>query len=205
MSPVSDVLEAGRALLRARLSEESYAHCERVAAAARELAVRHGVDPDDAELAGLLHDHSRDESDGELLEAADSMGMTILDVEREHPYLLHARVGASRLRAALPGLPEHVLEAVESHTVGAVPMSDLGKVVFLADMVEPARRYAGVDDIRRSCERDPLEECFRRGYAHSVERVRRKGRPLHPVTSVVADRIQAETGRSLADAAEGGS
>lgn len=186
-----------RSVARARLSEESYAHCERVAAIARLLAARHGVDQDEAELAGLLHDYSRDESEEELLDGADAMGLTVLPVERRNPYLLHSRVGAARLRPELPALPATVLEAVAAHTVGAVPMPDLDKVVYLADMIEPARTYPGVEALRSSCERESLNECFRRGYARSLEHVARERMPLHPVSSAVAHLIERETGRPL--------
>lgn len=199
MSPAPDLLSQARVLARAHLSEESYAHCERVAETAKLLAEVHGVDPGEAELAGLLHDYSRDESEDELLDGAEAMGLTILPIERESPYLLHARVGAARLRSTMPQLPEAVLSAVAVHTIGAVPMSDLDKVVYLSDMIEPDRRYKGVDDIRESCARDDLDECFRRGYARSLKHVVKTQRPLHPVSAAVADLIRHETGRSLFD------
>jgi predicted HD superfamily hydrolase involved in NAD metabolism len=191
------MLTRARALARAHLGEESYAHCERVAATAKLLAERHGVDPDQAELAGLLHDFSRDEDEEDLLDGADSMGLTVLPVERENPYLLHARVGAARLAAGMPDLPEPVRSAVAAHTVGAVPMSALDKVIYLADMIEPARVYDGVESLRVSCERDSLDECFRRAYARSVEHVRAGGRPLHPLTADVMRAIEDETGRAF--------
>jgi HD superfamily phosphohydrolase YqeK len=132
-----------------------------------------------------------------LLDGADAMGLTVLPVERRSPYLLHSRVGAARLRSELPALPASVLEAVEVHTVGAVPMSDLDKVVYLADMIEPARSYPGLEALRRSCELEPLDECFRVGYASSLEHVARTGQPLHPVSDAVARLIEDETGRPL--------
>ena len=69
--------------------------------------------------------------------------------EREHPRLLHARVGAALARRDLPGIGEGVLSAIAVHTVGAVPMTPLDQVVYLADMIEPARTYAGVDERAR--------------------------------------------------------
>jgi predicted HD superfamily hydrolase involved in NAD metabolism len=196
----SDLAQRARGLLRDALSEASLAHCERVAATARALAGRFGVDQDTAELAGLLHDYARDEGDEALLAAADEFGLPILPVERERPYLLHARVAAARLRRDLPGVDKAVLAAVEAHTVGAVPMSDVGKVVYLADMLEPARSYPGVEALRASCARDGLAECFRGGYATSVRRVRESGAPLHPVSSAVLSQIERETGRPMSDA-----
>lgn len=200
MSPYSELLARARDLARARLSEESYAHCERVAATARALAGKHDVDADAAELAGLLHDYCRDETDGGLIQAAEELGVPVLAFERDHPYLLHARVAAARLRRELPGMGEAVLSAISVHTVGAVPMSDLDKVVYLADMIEPARTYPGVDELRASCVADPLAECFRRGYGRSLRHVMEKGGTPHPISAAVMASVERETGRPLFDA-----
>ena len=87
-----------------------------------ELAERFGVDVESAELAGLLHDYARDEERAGLVHAAESLGIPVMPIEREHPNLLHARVGAAMVRRDLPGLGEAVLSAIEVHTVGAMPM-----------------------------------------------------------------------------------
>lgn len=199
MNRSSELAARARGVLRASLSETSFAHCERVAATAWALAGHFGVDQDKAELAGLLHDYSRDETDEALLAAAERMGVPMLPVERERPYLLHARVAAARLRRDLPGLGEAVLSAIAAHTVGSVPMSDLDKVVYLADMIEPARSYPGIDELREACARDELAECFRRGYARSLRHVMESGAPVHPVSSAVGAAIERETGRPLFD------
>lgn len=199
MVPASELIPQARLLLAGRLSPASLAHCERTGAQARALAQRHGVDPDAAELAGLLHDWCRDESDDGLLEQAEALGVPVIAFEREHPYLLHARVAAAMIRRDLPGAGESVLSAVASHTVGAVPMSDLEKVVYLADMIEPARDYEGVAALRASCASDTLAECFRRGYARSLRYLMDRGRPVHPISAAVMASIERETGLPLFD------
>ncbi|MDO8964556.1 MAG: bis(5'-nucleosyl)-tetraphosphatase (symmetrical) YqeK [Coriobacteriia bacterium] len=199
MNPSSEAVARAYALARARLSAPSLAHCERVAVTARALAQRFGVDEEKAELAGLLHDYCRDETDEALLAQAASLSMPLLQFEREHPYLLHARVAAALLRTELPGLGEAVLSAIAVHTVGAVPMSDLDRIVYLADMIEPSRDFPGVEGIRWSCASDDLAECFRRGYARSLAYLMETGRPLHPVSAAVSFSIERETGRPLFD------
>jgi predicted HD superfamily hydrolase involved in NAD metabolism len=177
----------------------SAAHCQRVAQAAVVLARRFGVDEADAELAGLLHDYARDEAAEDLVARADEFGVPTIPFEREHPYLLHARLGAALVRRDLPDVGEAVLSAVETHTVGALPMSDLDRVVYLADMIEPARTYEGVEDVRGACESCSLAECFRVGYGRSVRYLLGRGRPLHPISTAVGAQIELETGRALFD------
>lgn len=170
-----------------------------MSATAVDLARRFGVDEADAELAGLLHDYARDEGPQRLVAEADELGVPTLPIEREHPYLLHARVGAAQVRRDLPGVGEAVLSAIAVHTVGGVPMSDLDRVVYLADMIEPARDYPGVDAVRTACARDPLAECFRIGYGRSVRHVLESDRQLHPISPAVSAGVERETGKPLFD------
>jgi len=192
-------MEQANALLAQRLGAQSRSHCERVARTALELARRFGVDEERAELAGLLHDVARDEGDEGLLALAAELDCPVTEFERDHPYLLHARVGAAMARRAIPGIGESVVSAIEVHTVGALPMSDLDRVVYLADMVEPARGFEGVDELRDACSCLPLSECFRLGYGRSVRHILEKGRPVHPISVAVGAQIERETGRALFD------
>ena len=202
MSRSSELLARARALLASRLSPGSVAHSERVATSAVALARRSGVDVDDAELAGLLHDYARDESGESLLALSDTLGIPLTPFERNNPRLLHARVGAALARRDLPAISEAVLSAIEVHTVGGLPMSDLDKVVYLADMIEPARDFDGVEALRAACDTLPLAECFRLGYGRSVRYVLERGLALHPISAAVGAAIERETGRALFDPAE---
>ena len=49
-----------------------------------------------------------------------------------------------------PALPAEVVQAIARHTVGAPEMTDLDQVVYLADMIEPARTYPGVEKLREA-------------------------------------------------------
>jgi predicted HD superfamily hydrolase involved in NAD metabolism len=194
-----EMVGRARDLVVRRLSPEAYAHCERTGTAAAALAERFGVDVVDAEVAGLLHDYAREEDEAGLVGNAERLGGPVLPFERAHPDLLHARVGAAQLRRDLPGLGEAVLSAIEVHTVGAIPMSDLDKVVYLADMTEPDRDYPGLDDLRAELMSETLDECFRLAYGRTLRHLKESGRPVHPISNGVAAQIERETGRPLFD------
>jgi HD superfamily phosphohydrolase YqeK len=76
-------------------------------------------------------------------------------------------------------------------------MTDLDKIVYIADMIEPARDYPGVERLRAMAATLPLREAFREAYAASVSRVTALGRALHPMTHDVIAAIERETGRPL--------
>lgn len=199
MSPSSELVARARELLRSRLSAASLAHCERTAETAVGLARRFGVDPGRAELAGLLHDYARDDGPDALLAACEALGVPVTSFEREHAHLLHARVSAALVRRDLPGSGEAVLSAIATHTVGGFPMSDLDKVIYIADMIEPARDFPGVETLRAACRREDLDECFRIAYGSTLRHLKSQGHAVHPISAAVAAEIERSTGRSLFD------
>jgi len=166
--------------LRDHVSARSFVHCEAVAAASEALAVRLGLDCDEAWLAGLLHDWSRDTSAGELLARAKQLGIPVADIDAAVPYLLHARIAAVELSREFPGIGEDVLGAVERHTIGAPLMTDLDKCVYVADMIEPARGFEGVESLRIASETEDLQELYARAYALSLIHLVTTRKFIHP-------------------------
>lgn len=186
--------DTARAALAKRLKPASMAHCERVGDTARDLAMRFGADADEAALAGLLHDWSRDESAAELLDFAQRNGLVVCDVDRAVPYLLHASVAAAQVRDAFPGITPSVLDAIASHTVGRSEMTDLMRIVHIADMIEPARTFDGVAGLRELAAAPDITlaelffACYRRSLLHIVQ----AGRRIHPDTVLVWNALVGE-------------
>ena len=174
--------ESALEALTGRVSPQSADHCRAVATAAEELARRHGVDPDQAWLAGLLHDWARDESPDELLAQAARLGLEMAPIDQDVPYLLHARVGRAELSSAMPELSPAVLDAIERHTVGSPEMTDLDMCVYVADMIEPARRFDGVEELRRAVATLSLFDLYARAYAASLRHLLVAGKYIHPAS-----------------------
>lgn len=166
--------------------DDRYAHSVRVARSAGTLARRHGVDARKARLAGLLHDLARLYSAARLLDECERRGFFIDDFERAHPVLLHARLGAALAREQFGiGDPE-VLSAIEKHTTGAAEMSPLDCVVYLADSLEPARKFAERPALWNIALLD-LEEAMRETLALAIRRHERKGlAPSPPALAAAA-------------------
>ena len=115
------------------------AHIYRVRDVAQELAARHGIDPDRAELGALAHDVCRAVPGDDLLKMSANLGVPVTDVDRDFPLLLHGPVGAALLRKE-DGLADHGLyEAVRWHSTAHASLDDLGKLIFLADKLEPQK------------------------------------------------------------------
>jgi predicted HD superfamily hydrolase involved in NAD metabolism len=164
------------------LSDKRYGHTRRVAQTARKLAKVHGVDPDRAYLAGLLHDIARELGKGELLRLAGEWDIPVGEPERRQPTLLHAPVAAELALRELSVKDEEVLDALRTHTTTAPGMSPLALVLYLADKVEPGRKYPEAELLREVARGPNLYEAARITLRDQIQHTRSKGKELHPAS-----------------------
>lgn len=183
-----------RERLERALGPDTLAHVYRSVEVARALAVAHGVDPDRAELAALLHDVADGYSDVELLALAERYEIPFSLTEARVPKLLHGEVGAEILRRDWGITDEELLDAVRDHTTGSVRMSPLAKVVFVADKLEPEREhhYGGLDAIREIALAD-LDEAILRLYAWRMGDLVKARRPIDDKLVAARNRLIERT------------
>lgn len=114
-------------------------HIHRVEKIAQELGGVHGVDPERSGLAMLCHDVARAMGDDELLRRAAQLDLPVSPVDRQVPILLHGPVGAKILRSEDGLADDSIYQAVYWHTTAHPSLDQLGKVVFLADKLDPQK------------------------------------------------------------------
>jgi predicted HD superfamily hydrolase involved in NAD metabolism len=170
--PASAAFWASR--VRQMVKPERFAHIERVAALAHDIALAHSLDADRAYLAGILHDVARDLPAQELLRLAPPES----DADQNHPLALHGRAGRAILERW--GLNDkEVLDAVEEHVTGPRNGNLLSICVYIADVSEPGR---GVNhDIRELAFLD-LERAYHQALTCKVHYLQSKGKIVHPRT-----------------------
>ena len=116
--------------------------CSGVHKVGRDLAKLVGLSGDQqfiVELACLLHDACKEFKDSQLVTLAEHYGLRLSPIEKANGHLLHGPVAAFVLQEELSLTNKDVLQAVTEHTLGNCPMSDISKVVFLADCLEESR------------------------------------------------------------------
>jgi len=168
-----------RAQIEREMEPETLAHVRETAELARKLAAAHGVDPDRAERAALLHDIADRYSDRELLILAERYGIPINLTEARIPKLLHGVVGAEILRREWGITDEELLDAVRYHISGGPRMGKLAKILFVADKIEPSRdrHYGGLDPVRELASED-LDQAMLKLYAWRIDELVAAGRPI---------------------------
>ena len=173
--------EAREADLEQRLGHRRFEHTLGVAATAERLARLYGVDKRKARLAGLLHDWDKSYDDAGIRCRAEELGLAVDPyVFEEMPQLLHGPTAAAALAQAFPELPRDVVQAIERHTAGAVGMTDLDMVVYIADALEPGRDYQGLEDIRSLEGKVALEELYLATFRHVFLNLVERRKRIHP-------------------------
>ncbi len=137
--------------MRLRLSPRRFDHTMGCVQTAQALAKRWDVDEESACAAALLHDMTKELSVQEQLKFCIKHDIIINDTQRAVPEILHAVTGAKAAQLEF-GVSREISDAIRWHSTAKPDMSNLEKIIWLADMSEPGRSFDGVDDIRRECE-----------------------------------------------------
>lgn len=166
--------------LRRGLSPHRFQHCLGVETAALELAAKFGVDSKQASVAALLHDLCREYAPDLLLQLANKFGIVIDEIERAEPILLHGFVGAELAKRELNVVDPQILEAISYHITGAVNLSRLAQLIFVADFVEPGRNFAFVKEFRKNIPTLTPEQILLAIYNQTICYVVAKGYLIHP-------------------------
>lgn len=165
-----------------------FAHTLRVTRLAVRLARRHGESAERARLAGLLHDLARLWPPEQLLAEAEARGLAIDAFDREHPRVLHARIGAELAREEFGVDDERVLSAIRAHTLGSGSMSRLDAVLYLADSLEPGRDFSERAQLERLAFED-LDAAMRATLASTIAHYGQSGKALSPATAAALEQF----------------
>lgn len=173
---------ARHAELAGRVSAKRLAHIEGVADTAVRLARAYGVDERKARLAGLLHDWDKGYDDAGMLARVRELGMDVAPEYLAIPRVLHGMTAAVALSREFPAIPADVIQAIDRHTLGALDMTPLDMVVYIADALEPSRTFGPVDELRAQVGKASLEDLFFLTYRHWLMLMLERGSTLAPGT-----------------------
>ncbi|MCF8000343.1 MAG: bis(5'-nucleosyl)-tetraphosphatase (symmetrical) YqeK [Halanaerobiales bacterium] len=129
-------------------------HTLSVVRAAVEIAKKYEADITKVKIAGLLHDYARNFDNEKLLKIVENNNIEIDDLEKELPALLHSPVGAFLAKKDFEVKDPQIINAIRYHTIGRPNMSLIEKIIFVADVIEPNRKFPGVEQIREKTKTD---------------------------------------------------
>ena len=169
--------------LRSRVTPKRFAHCLGVSATAARMANLYSECEKTAALAGLLHDWDKGYNNEQAISRVRELGLDAqLATYINMPHLLHGPTAAVALGRRFSSLPKEILSAISLHTTGGTNMSNLDIIIYVADAIEPARHFDGVNEIRKQVGNAPLTRLFMLTFQHVLHSLVERGKPIHPNT-----------------------
>ena len=168
------------AAIKPRMPEKRFIHTVGVMETAINLAQKYGEDVKKAETAAILHDIAK-YADIEWMENIvrdEKLDERLIGWGSE---LLHGPVGAYIAQSEFGITDEELLNAIRFHTTGRANMSRLEKIIFVADMIEPNRRFDGVERLRKKAQKNldkAMSACVRHTLAFLID----TKQPIYPLS-----------------------
>ncbi|WP_026528862.1 bis(5'-nucleosyl)-tetraphosphatase (symmetrical) YqeK [Butyrivibrio sp. VCD2006] len=142
------------------LNADRFDHTLGVAYTAANMAAVHDISVEKALIAGYLHDCAKNLEHDEQIKICKKYGVEISDIEKRNPSLIHAKAGMCLAEHRYGVDDKEILSAIRWHTTGHPGMTDLEKIVFIADFIEPNRKpLEHMDQIRKEAFKD-LDKCM---------------------------------------------
>jgi len=145
--------------IAASLSEERWLHTLGAIDVALHLAPIHGIDPQKAYVATLLHDIGK----AYPLQAQRELALRyhLLDADdMQAEGVIHARLSAYLAREEYHVEDEEILFVIAHHSTGHPDYGPLGWLLYVSDYLDPHRQLAHQRTILTTCETDLKEGCF---------------------------------------------
>ena len=140
------------------------------------MAKHWGADETDAARAGLLHDITKALDGERQLTLAGEYGIILNAFQQKNPKTLHALTG-SLVAERLFGENDAVVQAVRHHTTGKADMNLLEKIIYVADYMEPNRKFPGVETLRELAFSD-LDAAVKLGLTMTFQLLKQQGKEV---------------------------
>lgn len=172
-------LDEYKNLIKSKMSEHRFVHSVNVSKEARKLAKIYGADAEKAEIAGILHDITKEMPVEEQLKIITDSGIILDNVQKNAPKLWHGISGSIYIKENLDINDADILNAIRYHTTGRAGMSLLEKIIFVADFTSQERTYKGVSTMRKKS-RKTLDEAMLYGFKFTFSDLSKRELAIHP-------------------------
>lgn len=168
------------AAIKGRMPEKRYIHTIGVMETAIALASKYGEDPKKAEMAAIFHDIAKyaDVDWMESIVKEQQLDQRLIGWNSE---ILHGPIGAWLIEHEFHINDEDILNAIRFHTTGRANMTTFEKVIYVADMIEPNRKFEGVEQLRQIANED-LQQAFVECVTHTLSFLIESRQAIYPVS-----------------------
>ena len=187
-----------KSIIRDLLDDYRYNHSLCVAEEAKRLAILYNEDIENAYLAGLLHDITKNFTIDEHLNIFSKFDIILSDVEKKSIPIWHGISASAYVKHILGINEEKIISAIRYHTTAKSNMSLFEKLIYLADYTSADRNYPDVDVMRRLVN-ESIEEAMLYSLKYTINDLISKNRAVHPDTlnaynEIILNKMENECG-----------
>ncbi|MDR1467031.1 MAG: bis(5'-nucleosyl)-tetraphosphatase (symmetrical) YqeK [Oscillospiraceae bacterium] len=172
-------LEDYKKIVESKLSPERFEHCLNVSKESKKLAQKYNCDFEKAQIAGLLHDITKEMPREEQKQLIEKHGIILTEVQQKSFKLWHAISGYVFVKTQLNIKDKDILNAIRYHTSGRRNMSKFEKIIFVSDFISEDRKYKSVEKIRRVAY-NSLDDAVIRGIEYTTKSLIKKRSAVDP-------------------------
>lgn len=188
----TELFENIRSYAEKNLSKKRYEHSVRVAETAAYMCRLYGFDENLGLVAGIAHDICKEIPEDEMISLAKKDGNPIEGLEAAKPSLLHGRAAAMKIGMEFEIFDKDMIQAISNHTFGCVGLCDLGKILFVADKIEPGRPQS-TDEYRKNLFSMTLNGITSSVLNENIEYLTKKGKKVAQSSLDWAEELKDES------------
>lgn len=174
-------------ILKENLNISRFNHSLEVAEEAISLARKYNVNEEDAFLAGVLHDCAKCFDPDKKIELCKKYNIELDEVMLSQIDLTHSFLGYFVARDDYKITDENILNSIKYHTTGKANMTDLEKIIYIADYIEPTRKPFEHQAKARELAYTNLDEAMYFILESTIHRNLQRNRLIHNLSEVALD------------------
>lgn len=140
-------LEQIKNRLKEIMEKSRFEHACRVSSTAEQIAEYYQLPIKNVKISGLLHDCAKDYTVNHLKSLIKKYNLKLNEVEEHIPKIWHAYVGAEMAKEIFQIEDQEILNAIKYHSTASVKLDLVGKVIYIADKIEPNRRVIKLKEL----------------------------------------------------------
>lgn len=158
-----------------------FKHTLGVVETAKDLAVIYGVDSDKVTIAALFHDIAKEFTSTKKRAFCTEHNIYVDDFLKTNIHLMHGNIAAYIAKEDYDIEDVDILNAILNHTLGSHNMSELEKVIYIADIIEPNRKnHLELDKLRRVAYMD-LNKAMLFALNYNIDYLTATNKEVHPI------------------------
>lgn len=162
--------------LKDKVTPRLYDHILSVAKISKYLARYYGYNQEAAEIAGLLHDYTKQE----LLDYSKIKPEDRSDYLEKNPSIWHGYSASYTAKEEFGINDKNILDAIKYHSTSKKGLNPIGKIVFIADSIAENRSFPQLEYLRLT--EKNLEDHYKKVLFHKVNYLNQNGIEIGPNT-----------------------